>query len=203
VYTSEGIKLRAIETQLAEQQKLTWGLLVLGIAVGFVGMHFVVARPLTRELERMKVEMVSMEGRLEQLTAAGEQVWEANSLLSSLKAQHSQLEEARTALQTVRQLRTEVLDETRQIAPAIATMNDVAALNAKIVGQRDSTAKSLSQMTTLDRQLIEQQRSRTRSKNKPPTCPPLATPSRTSSNSASSCGPKRCRWTPPGRDSRG
>ena len=86
VYTSEGLKIRAMEAQMAEQQKLTWGLLVLGVTIGFMGMHFVIARPLTRELSQMKRDMSQRETRMQELSGAGDQVWDANSLLSSLKS---------------------------------------------------------------------------------------------------------------------
>ena len=53
MYTSEGTKMRSIENQLAEQQKQSWLMLVAGITLGFIGLHFVVARPMAREIERM------------------------------------------------------------------------------------------------------------------------------------------------------
>lgn len=102
MYTTEGSKLKAIEFQIAEQQKLAWAMLVAGLAIGFVGLHFMVARPLGLELQKMKQDLAVVESRMQLLVGTGDEVWEANTLLSSLRSQKNQLVDARTALQSVR-----------------------------------------------------------------------------------------------------
>ena len=160
MYTSEGIKLRAIESQLAEQQKLTWGLLVLGVAIGFVGMHFIVARPMTRELERMQRDIVAMESRMQELTGATDQAWEANSLLSSLKAQRSQLEEAREVLQSMTELRSEVVAASQSTGAARTAVAGMSELQQQIIAQEQQTglaSMAYEQMMALENRLVDQQ----------------------------------------------
>jgi len=103
VFTSESSKMRSIENQLAEQQKQSWVMLVAGMTLGFIGLHFMMARPLVRQIERMQTELTQVEQRMKDLVGVRDEVWEANSLLSSLKAQQAQITDARTALQAIRE----------------------------------------------------------------------------------------------------
>src|SRR5580704_6111990 len=106
----EPSRTRTIENQLAEQVKQTWLMLFMGVTIGFVGLHFMVARPLSNEIFNLKQSMTSVELRMRELASTSDNVWEANSLLSSLRAQQTQIADARLALQTIRQLRGELLD---------------------------------------------------------------------------------------------
>src|SRR5690242_6195241 len=101
--------MRSIENQLAEQQKQSWVMLVAGITLGFIGLHFTMARPMARQIELMQNELARVEQRMQDLTGARDEVWEANSLLSSLKAQQGQISDARTALQSIRELRSDLI----------------------------------------------------------------------------------------------
>ena len=91
MFTSESSKLKSIENQLADQQKQSWAMLVVGVTVGFVGLHFLMARPMAKELERMQQDLTQVEQRMQDLVGARDEVWEANSLLASLKAQQGQI----------------------------------------------------------------------------------------------------------------
>src|SRR5262245_50544514 len=97
--------MRSIEDQLVEQHKQSWMMLVAGLTIGFVGLHFLMTRPMSRELARLQGDLALVEQRMQDLVGARGDVWEANSLLSSLKAQQGQIEEARVALQSIRELR--------------------------------------------------------------------------------------------------
>ena len=94
MFTSESSKLHSIENQLADQQKQSWAMLVVGVTVGFVGLHFLMARPMAREMERIQQDLTQVQQRMQDLVGARDEVWEANSLLASLKAQQGQIEVA-------------------------------------------------------------------------------------------------------------
>lgn len=138
MYTSDGQTLRSLENQIGEQQKLSWAMLLFGLAGGFIGMYFIVARPMSQELRAMKVEMAQVQGQMEQLSAQGEQVWEANSLLSLLKVQEDQLKNARSALQSVEQLQADVVKATEQARLCLSQMNAVTKLHDRIILEQPS-----------------------------------------------------------------
>lgn len=159
MYTSEGNKLRSIENQLAEQQKHSWAMLVVGITLGFVGMHFLMARPMSREMARMQRDLTLVEQRMQDLVGARDEVWETNSLLSSLKAQQGQTEDARLALQTIRELRADLVDETSRNADAAKAVELLARLQSRLIEQPTMTASAntaLDQMQAVENRLVAQ-----------------------------------------------
>lgn len=156
MYTSEGTKMRSIENQLAEQQKQSWLMLVAGISVGFVGLHFLMARPMSREIERIHQNMAQVEQRMQDLVGARDEVWEANSLLSSLKAQQGQIVEARGALQSIRELRSDLIEEAVRNPQATASLESAARLQSQIIDQKpivDAAEVSFERMASLQDQL--------------------------------------------------
>ena len=159
MYTSEGSKLRSIETQLADQQKQSWAMLVFGITLGFVGLHFLMARPMAREMERMQKDLTLVEQRMQDLVGARDDVWETNSLLSSLKAQQGQTEEARLALQSIRQLRGSLVDEASHNGEAAKALELAAKLQSRLIEQRPATEAAetvLEQMQVVESRLVAQ-----------------------------------------------
>lgn len=159
MFTSESGKLRSIENQLADQQKQSWAMLVVGITLGFVGMHFLMARPLSRELARMQRDLTIVEQRMQDLVGARDDVWETNSLLSSLKAQHGQTEESRIALQSIRELRSALIDEATRNTDAISSLELLSKLQEKLIAGKPITAEAdgaLDKMRSIEEQLVAQ-----------------------------------------------
>jgi hypothetical protein len=140
VYTSEGAKMRSIENQLAEQQKQSWLMLVAGITAGFIGLHFMMARPLVRQIAQMQQNMAQVEQRMQDLVGARDTVWEANSLLSSLKAQQGQISDARGALQNIRELRSDLIEEASHNSSDkfIGTRREIAVTTDRSAARRGS-----------------------------------------------------------------
>ncbi|MEK6258439.1 MAG: hypothetical protein AABP62_07435 [Planctomycetota bacterium] len=159
MYTSESSKLRSIETQLADQQKQSWAMLVVGITLGFVGLHFLMARPMAREMERMQRDLTLVEQRMQDLVGARDEVWETNSLLSSLKAQQGQTEEARVALQSIRELRGNLVDEASHNIEATKSLELAARLQSRLIEQRpviEAAGNALEQMQAVENRLVAQ-----------------------------------------------
>ena len=159
MFTSEGSKLRSIENQLADQQKQSWAMLVVGVTLGFVGLHFLMARPMTREMERMQRDLTLVEQRMQDLVGARDEVWETNSLLSSLKAQQGQTEEARLALQSIRELRGNLIDEASHNGDATKSLELASRLQSRLIEQRpviEAADSAFEQMQAVENRLVAQ-----------------------------------------------
>jgi len=160
MYTSDGNRLRSIENQISEQQKVSWSMLIVGLGVGFVGMYFCVARPMAHELRTMKSEVTKIQTQMEVLTAQGSQVWETNSLLASLKMQQSQLEDARTALQSVRELGDDVAAAANKARLSRDQLTAMTSLQDRIIAEQPSVeiaGRVLDDVTLLNQRLANGQ----------------------------------------------
>lgn len=159
MFTSEGNRLRAIELQLNEQQKLTWGAMILGMALGFLGLHFMVTRPLVKDLQTVRAELSSVDQRMKQLASVGDGAWETTSLLTHLKSQAGQMQESRAALNAIRQLRIEIMEEARATREAVVEMQQLQQLRQTLISGRQSTKDAevaLGAMQNVQAQLISQ-----------------------------------------------
>ena len=96
------------EKDLLSNPYIRWGLMIVGLAVGFMMLDIMMRRPLMRELALIKREMANVEGRLHNLVGAKDQAGETNSLLSALIAQRRQFENAKSALSDLREFRQQV-----------------------------------------------------------------------------------------------
>jgi len=134
--------MRSIENLLAEQQKQSWFMLVAGVTLGCVGFHFLMARPMAREMEQMQVNLAQVDQRMQDLVGTRGEVWEANSLLSSLKAQQGQIEDARIALQGIRELRNDVVEESARNGEVSKTLEGVVELQSRILSQEAVTTRA-------------------------------------------------------------
>lgn len=160
MYTSDGIRLRAIENQISEQQRHSWTMLVVGLVVGFIGMYFFVARPMSRELRTMKVEVAQMQSQVQMLAAEGAQVWEANNLLAALRMQQTQLEEARIALQDVKQLREDVVTAADQARLGRDQLKAITELQNRLIMEQPSVeiaGRALDDISLLNERLCRGQ----------------------------------------------
>lgn len=155
-----------VQTQMAQEKDLLhnpyirWGLLIVGIAVGFLALDVMMRRPLMRELASMKREMASVEGRLHDLVGAKDQAGETNNLLSALIAQKRQFETAKSALSDLREFRQQVELEAQGTGDAAAALDQMVALQKRVAGQRLSVSpvsEVLSEIVRLHEGLVAQQ----------------------------------------------
>ena len=138
VYTADGNRLRSIEQQMGEHHRLNWAMMVLGMVMGFVGLYFIVARPMSRELRTMRIEITRMQSQMEGLTGQGEQVWETNSLLASLKLQQAELAEARDSIQMIRKLNADITEAADRSRYCLSHVTAISHLQDRIIAEQPS-----------------------------------------------------------------
>ncbi|MFP6763108.1 MAG: hypothetical protein VB858_05810 [Planctomycetaceae bacterium] len=115
-----------------------WSMLFTGLAVAFLGMDIMVRRPMMRELAQVHSQMAAVEQGMEELVGVRNQVWETNNLLTSLKSQYRQLEDARQTVTVMQQLRKEIDDESRHTTAAFASLDRLVGIQNAIVSNTDS-----------------------------------------------------------------
>ena len=74
----------------AENPRTKWGLLGVGLAVGFLGMNLFITRPLVARIAKLETELATVEDGMQDLVGVRNEVWQTSNLLNSLKAQRQQ-----------------------------------------------------------------------------------------------------------------
>ena len=135
-----------------------WSMLFVGLATGFLGMDIMVRRPMMRELAAVRTELSSVEHGMEELVGVRNQVWETNNLLTSLKSQYRQLEDARVSMSAIAQLRTEIEDEAGHTTAAFSKLDRLVGLQNAVLRNSDnveSAEVSLDRMVAMQGHLVE------------------------------------------------
>ena len=135
-----------------------WSMLFVGLATGFLGMDIMVRRPMMRELASVRTELSSVERDMEELVGVRNQVWETNNLLTSLKSQYRQLEDARVSMSAIAQLRTEIEDEAGHTTAAFSKLDRLVGLQNAVLRNSDnveSAEVSLDRMVAMQGHLVE------------------------------------------------
>src|SRR5262245_36465383 len=84
----------AVESQsVVERNTLLWGMFLVGMVVGFVGVYLIVGQPMFAHLDKVERQVAALQGDMESLVGVKDDVWETNNLLSGLAAQRRQLVE--------------------------------------------------------------------------------------------------------------
>jgi hypothetical protein len=135
-----------------------WSMLFVGLAIGFLGMDIMVRRPMMRELASVRTELSSVERDMEELVGVRNQVWETNNLLTSLKSQYRQLEDARVSMSALTQLRTEIEEEAGHTTAAFAKLDRLVGLQNAVLRNSDnveSAEVSLDRMVAMQGHLVD------------------------------------------------
>ena len=146
----------------AEKDLLTapivrWGLVLVGIAIGFLALDIMLRRPLMQELASVRRELVTVEKSMRDLVGVKDVAWETSHLLSALQTQKKQLESARAALGDLREFRQSVEIEAQQTGDAVASLNRIAELQKRVAGQSESVVaveQVLSEIVKLHQRLL-------------------------------------------------
>ena len=101
-------------------------MLAIGLAVGYIGMHLTIVRPLQKEMGELKDNVAVLERGVEELVGVRDQVWRTNTLLSGLTSQQKQVDHARQALQSISQFRSDVEAESREIPAARDALGQIS-----------------------------------------------------------------------------
>lgn len=161
MYNFEGHQNRSMEADRADRASRMWPVLT-GLIVGFLGAYLAGVLPMKRQMEAMRQEMTAVNIRMAELVSAREDVWQANDLLSGLRSQQRQSEEARAALKQIRQFRAEVTREAGRASQALSSLQMLVALQDTLIGQRDLSgraADALDEMAALQERMILEQTS--------------------------------------------
>jgi hypothetical protein len=135
-----------------------WSMLFVGLATGFLGMDIMVRRPMMRELASVHTELSSVERDMEELVGVRNQVWETNNLLTSLKSQYRQLEDARVSMGALTQLRIEIEAEAGHTTAAFAKLDRLVGLQNAVLSNSEnveSAEVSLDRMVAMQGHLVE------------------------------------------------
>lgn len=145
---------------LLERNTLVWGAFLIGVVLGFVIVHLVVAQPMFAQLQEVQRRTASLQGDLQLLVGVRDRAWEAGNLLSDLTSLDAQLVESRATLREMRRLRQDLLEESRQTSTAAAAVADVARLQAAVLEQQSMTGaaeRAIEQFGRVQSRLAEQQ----------------------------------------------
>lgn len=130
-------------------QSIRWASLVIGLLMGVIAMDLVVRRPLMRELATTRTNMSHMQRELEKLVGVRDQVWETNNLLTGLKAQNRQIEEARVSVIAVQQLCKELQAENEKMQSAFNSLDQLVALKTSVLKSGAETDQAQTQAAHL------------------------------------------------------
>lgn len=135
-----------------------WSMLFVGLATGFLGMDIMVRRPMMRELASVRTELSSVERDMEELVGVRNQVWETNNLLTSLKSQYRQLEDARVSMAALAQLCSEIQTEATHTTAAFSKLDRLVGLQNAVLRNSEnveSAEVSLDRIVALQGHLVE------------------------------------------------
>jgi hypothetical protein len=145
------------ENDLLNAPVVRWGLVLIGIAIGFLTLDIMLRRPLVRELASVRRELASVEKCMQNLVGMKEVAWESSHLLSALQAQKKQLVSARAALGVLSEFRQSVETEAQQTGDAATSLNRISELQKRVVGQSESVVaveQVLSDIVKLHQRLL-------------------------------------------------
>jgi hypothetical protein len=137
---------------------LRWSLVFSGVALGLLSMDLMVRRPMLREMAQVRSELSSLERDMEQLVGVRNQVWETNNLLTGLRSQHRQLDEARLSLGAVAQLRQEIENEAGKTSSTFTKLDRLISLQNSVIRNTEnleSAEEHMSRLVALQNQALE------------------------------------------------
>src|SRR5262245_23177290 len=146
-----------VASPLISRNSMIWGIFLVGVVIGFMIVYLIVAQPMFAQLELMQSRVVVLDADLQTLVGARNEAWEAGNLLSDLKSLKRQLGDARVTIREIRELRQEVLEESKHTAAAAQALRSLAKLQEFALDQQDLTppaARSLEQLAQIQKRLV-------------------------------------------------
>lgn len=134
-----------------------WSMMFAGLAVAFLGMDIMVRRPMMRELTQVRSELAAVERGMEELVGVRNQVWETNNLLTGLKSQYRQVEDARQSVTAMTQLRKEIDAEAKKTGEAFASLERLVGIQNAVLtstGNVQSAEETLNGMIAMQKQAV-------------------------------------------------
>jgi len=122
-----------VPAEFAGTPAFRWSMMFAGLAITFLGMDIMVRRPMMRELSQVRTELASVERDMEELVGVRNQVWETNNLLTGLKSQYRQVEDARLSVTAMTQLRKEIDAEAKKTGEAFASLERLVGVQNAVL----------------------------------------------------------------------
>ncbi len=144
---------------LLERNTLVWGSFLVGVVIGFVAVYIVVAQPLFAQLRDLQTQSVALQADLQSLVGVRNQAWEADNLLSDLTALKTQLADARATIREIRQLRQDLLEESRHTSAANTALSEMTRLQDAVLEQRELTsaaARAVEDLARIQTRLVDE-----------------------------------------------
>jgi hypothetical protein len=142
---------------LIARNSMIWGIFLVGVVIGFMIVYLIVAQPMFAQLDQMQSRMVALDADVQTLVGARNEAWETGNLLSDLKSLKRQLGDARATIREIRELRQEILEESKHTAAASEALRSLAKLQEFALDQQDLTgpaARSLEQLAQIQKRLV-------------------------------------------------
>ncbi len=118
-------------------------LMMLGLTIGLLWIHFFVARPLNRELAALKSQVRAFGRGIDQLTATQPGIQRAQSLLAMLEAQGRQAESAHDALQRIAALEQTIQQRANTVAATLQSLQRLDGMARQLEQQQQRLAAAL------------------------------------------------------------
>src|SRR5262249_13996954 len=144
---------------MIERNTMMWGIFLVGLVIGFVGVYLVVAQPMFAQLDKLQRQVVSMQTDLESLVGVRHQAWETSNLLSGRTAQQKQIADARATIRDMRKRRQDLQIEAGQMNQSFKVLADLKSLRGKLLEQQVTTpvaAKAAEGLALIQKRLIDE-----------------------------------------------
>jgi len=128
---------------LEAAKRLNWRLVFTGITVGVIGMHLLVVRPLSSQIEAIHHDMVVLQEGMKELAGSRNDVWQTNDLLTALELQREKLAETEEAVEAIRTLRQEIEAEAARTRDAMAAVRGMAELQDGVMTVHAGKAEAM------------------------------------------------------------
>jgi len=118
-----------------------WWIAAGGVLLTLVGIQLLVTQPLARQLDVVRGELVRVESDMTELVGTRDEAWAASDLLSGLVSQAEQLDDAHSAVESIREFRELVenqaagVEETGVIVGQLDLLHERLATGARGHGE--------------------------------------------------------------------
>lgn len=134
-----------------EPARPAWFSLLLGISLGFVGMHVFVARPLTREFAAVRREVRTLERNLEFLSGLRDEATAAIDVASALRERREEIDGAWRAVEAYEKLETALAEQARRIEESLAALEGVAQVQDRLARLKDGVLRQSAGLVAAER----------------------------------------------------
>lgn len=157
---------RYTNTIISTSKQRTWLPLFIGLAVGLVGIHFTVSRPMRKQWEKelltVRKDLVHLQASVQKVASVETRPQKTNSLLTAMNDQQSLLRESRKTLKLVADLTARIESQEEKLSNSYAALENLTGLQDRILEYAGTGSEA---MLTLDRMVEFQSRFVARSRD--------------------------------------